>query len=163
MIALPRTAIGVFMLTLRLLLGGLFVYAGWEKSRAPEEFLNSIRTFQILPDPYAAWVAMGLPWLEIAAGAAVMTGILLEGGLAVIGGMLAVFIWALAYSWQRGLNLDCGCFGAGAETSDFTGIIVRDGAMLAVTILLLGHRWVSFRQHRRKDSAGGPPVTASGH
>ena len=78
MIALPRTALGVFALTLRLLLGALFVYSGWVKAMDPIEFLGSIRTFHILEDPYAAWVAMGLPWLEIAAGAALLTGLLVD-------------------------------------------------------------------------------------
>jgi len=30
--------------------------------------------FDLLGDPWAAWLAMGLPWLEIFAGLAVMSG-----------------------------------------------------------------------------------------
>ncbi len=50
---LPRTPGGIVAFTLRLLLGGLFVYSGWIKSRDTIGFLEDVRTFQILDDPYA--------------------------------------------------------------------------------------------------------------
>jgi putative oxidoreductase len=140
MISLPRTPAGIVALTLRMLLGAFFVYTGWAKTRDFISFLNSIRSFQILDDPYAAWLAMGLPWLEIAAGAALVTGLLVEGGLTVISGMLAVFIWAVAYAWQRGLDIDCGCFGKEAQDSSYTDVILRDSALLAVAVGLLVYR-----------------------
>jgi putative oxidoreductase len=40
----------------------------------PISFLDDVRSFDLLGDPWAAWVAMGLPWLEILAGLAVMSG-----------------------------------------------------------------------------------------
>ncbi len=70
---------------LRLLLhfffGGVFVYAGILKVADPMSFLDDIRSFDLLGDPWAAWLAMGLPWLEIFAGLAVMSGLLRSGGL----------------------------------------------------------------------------------
>lgn len=143
MIALPHTITGVVALMLRMALGALFVWTGWEKTPDPNAFLFSIRSFHILPDPYAAWVAMGLPWLEIAAGAALLTGLLIEGGLAVIAGMLAVFLWAIIYSWHRGLDIECGCFGGENATSDYHEIILRDVALLVLALALLGHRWLT--------------------
>src|SRR6186997_2977924 len=99
MITFPRTPAGIVALTLRMLLGALFIYSGWQKARDPIFFLDSVRSFQILADPYSAWLAMGLPWLEILAGGALLTGVLADGGLTVIAGMLAVFIWAIVYAW----------------------------------------------------------------
>ena len=140
MITLPRTVSGGFALTLRLLLGALFVWTGWEKTKDPNAFLFSIRSFHILHDPYAAWVAMGLPWLEILAGAALVSGVLVDGGLATIAGMLAVFLWAIIYSWQRGLDINCGCFGGDEATSGFTELITRDVILLSVALGLLIYR-----------------------
>ena len=54
--------------------GGIFVFSGWLKVEDPARFLVSVRSFHILPDPFAAWLALGLPWLEILAGLAVATG-----------------------------------------------------------------------------------------
>ena len=142
MITLPRTVSGIIALILRMALGALFVWVGWEKTKDPNGFLFSIRSFHILPDPYAAWVAMGLPWLEILAGAALVAGVLVEGGLAVIAGMLVVFLGAILYSLQRGLDINCGCFGGDAATSDYHELILRDAVLLAVTLGLLIHRRV---------------------
>lgn len=149
MIAFPRTPAGIIALTLRMLLGALFIYSGWEKARDPILFLNSVRSFQILDDPYSAWLAMGLPWLEILAGGALLTGVLADGGLTVIAGMLAVFIWAIVYSWQRGLDIECGCFGKEAQDTNYTDLILRDAGLLAVAAGLLVYRALQ----RRKVSA----------
>ena len=140
MIPLSRTASGIIAVTLRVALGGFFLWSGAEKLRDLPAFLASIRSFHILDDPYAAWLAMGLPWLEILAGTALVTGFLVEGGLALIAGMLAVFLWAIVYSWQRGLNITCGCFGAQAESSTYTELIVRDALLLTLAAALLLHR-----------------------
>ncbi len=142
MITLPRTVVGIIALMLRVALGGLFVWTGWEKVQEPITFLNNIRSFHLLPDPYAAWVAMGLPWLEIFAGAALILGVCVEGGLAMIAGMLVVFLWAILYSMQRGLDINCGCFGGADDTSDFTELITRDVTLLVVALGLLIHRVV---------------------
>ena len=45
---------------LRFILAGAFLYAGYLKAGDPIQFLFDIRSFQLLPDPYAALVAMGL-------------------------------------------------------------------------------------------------------
>ena len=62
--------------------GGLFVYAGFLKlwGLGPMSFANDIRSFHILADPWVAWLAMSLPWLEIFCGLAVICGPLRRGG-----------------------------------------------------------------------------------
>src|SRR4051812_7671619 len=54
--------------------GIIFIYSGCLKVGDPSQFLVSIRSFHFLPDPFAAWMALALPWLEIFAGLAVLTG-----------------------------------------------------------------------------------------
>jgi putative oxidoreductase len=149
-IRFPHTVPGIVALVLRMALGGLFVWTGWVKTQDPTAFLFSIRSFQILPDPWAAWLAMGLPWLEIAAGAALVTGLFIEGGLTVIAGMLGVFLWAIIYSWQRKLDLNCGCFGGDANVSDYQSLIRRDVVLLSVALTLLVHRWIVWMARCRK-------------
>lgn len=148
-ITLPRTVPGVVAMVLRMALGALFVWTGWIKTTDFNAFLFSVRSFQILDDPWAAWVAMGLPWLEIIAGAALVTGLCIEGGLTVIAGMLGVFLWAIIHSWQRGLDLNCGCFGGDASVSDYHDLIRRDIVLLTLALTLLVHRWIVHRRRRR--------------
>ncbi len=148
---MPRTITGIVLLALRFGLGALFIYTGAIKAMDPAAFLFNIRSFAILPDPYAAWVAMGLPWLEILCGLALVTGVLEEGGLACLAGMLAVFLWALVYSWQRGLDVSCGCFGKQESGTNYTQAITQDVLLLALALTLLIWQW----RRRRSEAPAG--------
>jgi putative oxidoreductase len=117
---------------LHLLFGGVFVYAGSMKAWNPQVFLDDVRSFDLLADPWAAWLAMGLPWLEIFAGLAVISGSLRRGGLLVLNGSLLAFLAAIAISWQRGIDIRCGCFGSADASSSYLELILRDVLLLAV-------------------------------
>ncbi len=122
---------------LHLLFGGTFVYAGVLKAMDPGLFLLDIRSFDILPDPFAAFLAMGLPWLEIFAGLAVITSILRPGGLLVLNGLLLTFLGAILLSWYRGIDIRCGCFGSPDATSNYIELLVRDGILLLLGTILM--------------------------
>lgn len=128
---------------LRLLLhfffGGVFVYAGLLKVADPMSFLDDIRSFDLLGDPWAAWLAMGLPWLEILAGLAVMSGFLRPGGMLILNGSLVVFLIAICLAWWRGIDIRCGCFGHSDATSSYRDLILRDVLLLLAGIVLAWH------------------------
>ncbi len=115
-----------------LVFGGVFVYAGALKAAHPIAFLDDVRSFQLLSDPFAAWLALALPWLEILAGLAVITGLLRTGGLLCLNGLLVIFLAAILLSWWRGLDLTCGCFGSSGQISDYRQLLLRDLALLAL-------------------------------
>ena len=129
---------------LHLVLGGVFVYAGVLKAWNPQVFLDDVHSFDLLGDPWAAWLAMGLPWLEIFAGLAVITGVLRRGGLLVLNGALVVFLAVIALSWYRGIDIRCGCFGSAEASSNYIELIVRD-----VFLLVLGLWLFLLRDTRR--------------
>lgn len=126
---------------LRLLLhfffGGVFVYAGLLKVTDPMSFLDDIRSFDLLGDPWAAWLAMGLPWLEIFAGLAVMSGFLRSGGLMILNASLVIFLIVITIAWWRGIDIRCGCFGHTDATSSYRDLIVRDLLLLGGGIVLM--------------------------
>lgn len=122
---------------LALLFGGVFAYAGVLKLRDPSVFLNDIRSFDLLPDPYAAWLALGLPWLEVFAGLAVITGLLRRGGLLLLNAALVGFSIAIGSAWWRGLDITCGCFGGDASKSNYTELFIRDGLLLTLGLALM--------------------------
>ncbi len=128
-------------LLLHLLFGGVFVYAGAVKAWDPAAFLLDIRSFELLPDPWAAWLAMSLPWLEIFAGLAVMTGLLRAGGLLLLNACLLAFLAAILIAWARGLDIRCGCFGSGGS-SEYVELLVRDLVLLGLGL------WLARRQKR---------------
>ena len=118
------------------LFGAVFVFAGWIKVLDPGMFLISIRGFNLLGDPYAAWLALLLPWVEVFAGLAVITGWLRRGGLLILNLCTIAFLIALGLAAWRGLDLDCGCFGNLIKTS-LPMELFLDAALLMLGFWLL--------------------------
>ncbi len=116
---------------LAILFGGLFLWAGTLKAINPSMFLLNVRSFDLLGDPYAAWLALALPWLEIFCGLAVITGLLRPGGLLLLNVTLVIFLAAIVHAWMRGIDIKCGCFGPGDHTAAYAELVLRD-------VLLLG-------------------------
>ncbi|MGI9241605.1 MAG: MauE/DoxX family redox-associated membrane protein, partial [Verrucomicrobiales bacterium] len=78
----------IAIVILRIAFGGMFFYSGLTKVLNPLQFLESVRGFrffehlsslsgiEISASPWEAWIAMGLPWLELICGACVILGFL---------------------------------------------------------------------------------------
>ena len=131
-----------FQRILHLLFGGLFVYAGVMKALNPMVFLDDVRSFALLPDPYAGMLSMFLPWLEIFAGLAVITGRLRKGGLLVLNGSLVTFLAAIGIAWFRGTDIRCGCFGeSDVAAGNYAEFMLRDTAILALGLWLAFKPW----------------------
>lgn len=146
-------------LLLRLALGAAFVVAGAMKVLDPAAFTGDIENYQIVGYTTAALAALYLPWLEIVCGLTVMSRRLYLGGLVIVTGLMIVFIPALVSAWVRGLNINCGCFGAaGAEVAEPTYLwwLTRDIAMLAAAVGLLVFDAGSRGKQRQKLAAAQP-------
>jgi uncharacterized membrane protein YphA (DoxX/SURF4 family) len=107
----------ILRLILRLIVGGVFVYAGVAKIIDPVGFLVDVKNYQILSDRLAWLVAIYLPWLEVACGVALITNVFVNGALAICGALMLLFIAALVGAWLGGLDIDCGCFSASSLSS----------------------------------------------
>lgn len=127
-----KTVLVVF----RLVLGGLFVYAGAAKALEPLDFAQNIRNYQLVGQSLSFMAALVLPWLEILAGAFLVAGIWKRGAALVISVLLVFFIVLTAVTMVRGLDVDCGCFGPAARKAGW-GVILEDLAMLALGLTLL--------------------------
>jgi len=129
------------VLALRLLLGAVFVYAAYTKLRQSWLlFALSIDSYQLLPEWAVFAVARTLPWLELALGLLLASGLWLRHLSIVAAGILGLFFTVMVVSYFRGVGIDCGCFGAGEALSMKT--LVRDGALLACA---LGLVWFARR------------------
>lgn len=120
------------------LFGGFWVYAGSLKAIDPFLFLLDVRSFQILGDPWASFLALGLPWLEIFCGLAVVFRRFYLASLTILSGLLAVFLVAIVSAWHRGLDISCGCFGKTENETDYAEIITRDILLLLWSLALIG-------------------------
>lgn len=127
----------------RLVLGGVFLVAGWLKVVDPQSSVAAVRAYRLLPDPVATIVGWGLPFAEIALGILLLAGIATRVAAAVAAVLLVVFMAAVVSAAVRGLSIDCGCFGGGGEVAPGQtayGIeIVRDLGLLLLAIWLTWH------------------------
>jgi uncharacterized membrane protein YphA (DoxX/SURF4 family) len=135
---------------IRLAVGAAFVYAGWLKSRDPGAFVRDIWNYHAVPEPWAYWIAAYLPHLEIVAGLALVTGLQRRGAHGILAALLAVFLGLLGWAWARGLDVDCGCFGAAGSGSGPAGAVIRDLLLLCG---IAASAWAD-RRPRPADTAG---------
>jgi putative oxidoreductase len=124
------------LLAFRIVLGGLFIYAGAVKALAPLDFAQNIRNYQIVGQSFSFAAALVLPWLEILAGAFLIAGIWKRGAAMVISSLLVFFIVLTVVTMIRGLDIDCGCFGAADRKAGWS-VILEDLAMLYLGLCVL--------------------------
>ena len=123
------------VLSCRLILGAVFLWAGIVKARDPVTFSWDIEGYGVIWGPAAALVALYLPWLEIITGGALVLGRPGRGALIVAAALLGIFLAALAQAWLRGLDVQCGCFGASGASGRYAWWVARDMALLGACVL----------------------------
>jgi uncharacterized membrane protein YphA (DoxX/SURF4 family) len=130
----------------RICLSALFIYGGIIKLLDPKAFARTISSYDIVPDVFLPVVAVGLPLLETVAGVGLLFDI--RGSLAVISGLLTLFVVVLGFGILKDLDVDCGCFGAEelAQQGSLRQALYRDLALIGIIVpyLYLSRR---FRQH----------------
>jgi putative oxidoreductase len=124
------------LLAFRIVLGGLFVYAGAVKALAPLDFAQDIRNYDLVGPSLSFMAAVVLPWLEILAGAFLIAGVWKRGAALIISALLVFFVALIVVTMVRGLDIDCGCFGA-IDRKAGLGVILEDLAMLYLGLCVL--------------------------
>jgi uncharacterized membrane protein YphA (DoxX/SURF4 family) len=123
----------------RLLLGGIFLYAGAGKALDVQAFAGQVAAYRLLPEAGSVVVAVTLPYVEIVAGALLLLRTRVRAAALLLLALTIVFAAVLVSAIARGLDLDCGCFGAG-RTSPIAALGRDAGILLlaAVTLALGG-------------------------
>jgi uncharacterized membrane protein YphA (DoxX/SURF4 family) len=125
----------------RLVLGGVWLWAGLAKLPHPNASVSAVRAYQLIPTGLAETVGHVLPMLEVVVGACLVLGLLVRFSGALSALLLVAFIVGIASVWSRGLEIDCGCFGSGGpnpNASDkYPWEIARDVGLLALSLFLV--------------------------
>lgn len=130
-----------FLLVLRVIIGGAFLYAGIVKIQQPQAFADSIASFRLLPDAGINLLAMGLPPLEIITGLMLLIGWKLRLASFTILLLSLIFAIALGQALMRGLVVDCGCFGSGKPS------LLKNWLSLGRDVLLIAvSAWLWVRE-----------------
>ena len=121
---------------IRLVLGGIFVYAGLAKLMDVRGFAILISQYNLAPDWALGPLALGLPILELAAGVGLMLD--LRGGLPLVTALLVFFCLVLWFGVLQGLDVDCGCFSPQDQDAHdgLRHALLRDLIMLATVAYL---------------------------
>ncbi|MEM6820405.1 MAG: MauE/DoxX family redox-associated membrane protein [Verrucomicrobiota bacterium] len=124
---------------IRLLIGGVFIYAGFLKVLAPLEFADNIEQYKILPLFLVNVTALTLPIFECIVGTLLVSGRYDRLASSAVVLMSSLFAVALVSVIVRGLVIDCGCFGT-SEASPMSAwyalgrnILILSGALILYT------------------------------
>ncbi|MGA1193262.1 MAG: MauE/DoxX family redox-associated membrane protein [Kiritimatiellia bacterium] len=101
-----------------LIVGVVFIYAGWIKIIDTPGFAKNIYQYQLIQDIWVNLSAIILPWLELVTGIVlIFIRPLRRGAAAWIGLMLVVFTTAVIISILRGLDISCGCMSTSPDAA----------------------------------------------
>lgn len=127
----------ILSLAARLILGGVFVYASFDKILHPASFAEAVHRYQILPDGLINLTAIVMPWLELVVGGFLIFGFWLPGTVLMSNLLLMTFMGALLFNMARGLDISCGCFSTADENTMNLWTVLRDVSFLVPAVYLL--------------------------
>src|ERR1700722_6354902 len=140
-----RKFVRLLLLTLRVILGGIFVYAAWLKLRDPWQiFAMSIDSYRILPLKAVELAAPVIPGFELTLGLLLVPGRWRRISGPIVSLLLLTFFALMVRAYAKGLAIDCGCFGPGEAISWKT--LLRDGALLAAALLVTTMAFLNRRK-----------------
>jgi len=115
----------------------LFLYAGTIKLLDMEVLIRDIQSYRILPNGWVFLFAYLLLVVEILAACLLLFPGVRKTGLWLVAGLLLVFLVAILSAWFRGLEISCGCFGIQSGPANYAWLILRDLALLGLTLIPL--------------------------
>jgi uncharacterized membrane protein YphA (DoxX/SURF4 family) len=121
------------LLVFRLVVGGVFIWAGLLKILDPLEFAQNIANYRVFSRDLSLLAAIVLPWLEVLCGVLVIFGIFRSASSLLLSGLLAAFLVLITVTIFRGLDVDCGCFGSSGRHVDYS-LLLADIVLLYLTL-----------------------------
>jgi len=133
-------------LAARWILGLTFIYASSYKIISPADFAKIVYGYNLFPDVLINLIAIIVPFLELIAGLALITGVYPRSAAIIINTLLLAFITLLVINLIRGHEFDCGCFSAARSNYHSS-----PGVMLTRDVIywILGIQVILFEGHRR--------------
>ena len=146
----------------RLLLGVIFVYAGYSKIFQPNtnlwpyfilkfsismnlsNFATQVEAFKMLPDWGVQFVAHALPFTEIVLGLLVLIGWRLRIWAPVLTLIMFGFSFVVLRAYLLHMNINCGCF----ATPEIIGLkkVLEDAALSGLALLMTIFAFQEARQ-----------------
>ncbi|WP_432822585.1 MauE/DoxX family redox-associated membrane protein [Trichloromonas sp.] len=121
----------------RLVLGGLFLYAGAVKANNVVVFARDVANYQLLPYAWNYLVAATLPYVEAVAALLLIFNRKVRPSALLLALLTFAFMVALTTVVARGMDIDCGCFNPGQGHTSASMALLRDVGILLLALLTL--------------------------
>ena len=133
-----KKSLGILVVTIRILIGILFLVSGAEKlTRNYENFILVVQSYKVLSDHGAVYVARVIPWVELALGIALIAGFKIRTSLTALWILVSAFIAVVGSALSRKLPIDdCGCFGD-AVSFPLKGILIFDAGLWTLLLFMI--------------------------
>ena len=136
----------------RLVLGGIFIYAGFSKLLMPNNhlwpmfvlkfsismnissFAQQVESYKMISHEASQVVAQTLPFVEIVLGLLLLTGWRLRIWATAITVIMAAFLAVVTRAYLLHMDINCGCFGTPEKLTGMT--VVRDAAFTVLALLM---------------------------
>ena len=136
----------------RLLLAGIFIYAGYAKLTYPNHnlwpyfmlkfsvsanlstFAFQVESYKVLSAAGSAFVAHTLPFVEIVLGLLLLIGWRFRIWAALATVILLGFLCLVTRAYLLHMEINCGCFGTPEPLTLMT--VIRDAALVALALLM---------------------------
>jgi len=146
----------------RLVLGGIFIYAGFSKLLLPNthlwpmfvlrfslsmnlsSFAQQVESYKMISPEASQVVAHTLPFVEIVLGLLLLIGWRLRIWSAAVTLIMAGFLTAVTRAYLLHMDIDCGCFGIPEKLTGMT--VVRDGAFTALALIMTIFAFIEARE-----------------
>ena len=129
------------IVTTRIILGAVFLWASFGKILEPGDFARSISNYHIVPFGIENIVALILPWLELLIGMGLILGIMVDGSVQISAILLIMFIIMIGQAMLRGFNIECGC---GLKEGEMIGL-----NKILENIVFLGGAYIVMQRKKR--------------
>ena len=121
--------------TCQILIGLLFAVAALAKLGDLHAFAQQVHNFRLVPGVLENFVAMTLPWVELVAALALLSGFRARSAGVVVALLMTVFSLGVLLAMVRGLDIECGCFGTGDATRVGVAKVLQNAALLGLALV----------------------------
>ena len=133
------------MKLLRIIIGGIFIYASFDKIIHPDRFAEIIMDYRILPWSLINISSVWLSCLELLVGVLIIGGIWVRSCSLLLIFLCLLFISGMSFSLAKGISLHCGCF-----STSLSGEARTWGSLWQEGLILLGCVWL-WRMTLKRD------------
>jgi len=171
-----RKGVQVFVLVIRLVLAGIFLFAAYSKMKpqiAMPWSVSSVKTslslfamqvdsYQMLPPSQVLRVAHLLPPFELLLGLWLLSGIAVRYSALLTTLVLTAFFGLMIRTYALGLAINCGCFGTSEQVGPKK--IIEDGSFFAFSVALtVAAFWLHHKSRQASVSAGPEAAVTPQH